>query len=288
MKSCPETGSAADAVCASFGTRPLVALFIVGAARTFSQPLLYLTIRTNLVEAFGGQTTVFVNVKLKDDRGDRRLMYGRLITPSYKDTLAAVRALDQTAHRVVSRIRPGEWNGPCSDSMILKGRRHDLSHSLHQQAMSRAESLEMLLADEARHNITYQTVIFTRPDVAWPLPIRPWCWWPTEIRSRLTDWSWIFPRRDSEVFLGGPRSQLAARCQHSFGTVEGFMHSIYSAPEHFDDLPGIVTRQNRRGMPETSSRQRNKYQLRWRAIDGRQIGDDITFRNPCSNVNVSS
>ena len=41
--------SIADVVCSAF-ERPIVALFLAGAARTIAQPLLYRTIRTNLVQ----------------------------------------------------------------------------------------------------------------------------------------------------------------------------------------------------------------------------------------------
>ena len=56
---CPTHATVADTVCSSF-TRPSVAVILAGSARTFAQPLLYKTIRHNLLEAFGGEVTLLV------------------------------------------------------------------------------------------------------------------------------------------------------------------------------------------------------------------------------------
>ena len=60
-----------------------MAVILAGAARSFAQPLLYRTIRTNLLEAFAGNITLIPVLTLEDRRGDP--------TPCCSATIVATR-----------------------------------------------------------------------------------------------------------------------------------------------------------------------------------------------------
>ena len=63
---------ASRAVCGVHVAPPRLALVIAGLARTFASPLTHQTIRGNIVDALGAQTTVFAFLRLEDARGITR------------------------------------------------------------------------------------------------------------------------------------------------------------------------------------------------------------------------
>ena len=67
--SCEANALASNLICGAY-VRPSVAVCIAGSARTFHQPLVHRTARTNFIEAFGGVITVFAALKLGDERPD--------------------------------------------------------------------------------------------------------------------------------------------------------------------------------------------------------------------------
>lgn len=60
---------ASNLACAAYPP-PRVAFCLAGVARSFHQPLVHRTARTNFIEAFGGVITVFAALKLGDERPD--------------------------------------------------------------------------------------------------------------------------------------------------------------------------------------------------------------------------
>lgn len=105
---CNNHASIADVVCSAF-ERPVVAFFLAGAARTIAQPLLYRSIRSNLVEAFGGDITFLAYIKLLDKRGDRNPKVNARIDPpeaSVRAALAHIAAAMARSHIKVVRLGP--------------------------------------------------------------------------------------------------------------------------------------------------------------------------------------
>ena len=63
--------SVPDLVCA--GVKPKrTAVCVGGAARTFGHPVVYRTLKTNVIDALGGIVVPFAYLKLGDDRGTIR------------------------------------------------------------------------------------------------------------------------------------------------------------------------------------------------------------------------
>ena len=60
------TGSTSNLICGGYAA-PVVAMCFCGSARTLEQPAVYRSIRTNVMDAFGGsKTTVFASIKLNE------------------------------------------------------------------------------------------------------------------------------------------------------------------------------------------------------------------------------
>ena len=141
---CPDCASeyTANVVCSSFRT-PKVAVCLGGASRTLEQPLLYRTIRTNLIEAFGGDPTVFAALKLDDDRGDRRPAFGGLVETNRQAVLRALQHVglrrDENAIVSANKTLPNHRFPTCGrPSYATEGRARDLFDSLVGQLNSRA------------------------------------------------------------------------------------------------------------------------------------------------------
>ena len=204
----PASSSVGDLVCAAF-PRPRVALFLVGAARTFAQPLLHRTLRTNLIEAFGGEVTLFALIKLLDERGDTNKKANALIEPPESAVRAAIDHLIaavnvKRSHIVIggAALQPACWPGSYHPSLLG-------------QAALRFESWRMLLADEATQQQQHDLILYKRPDVAWLQAIQPYCFWEVDAKAKLWDWVWLLPRRDAESFFNAPTRRIASRCSNS-------------------------------------------------------------------------
>ena len=292
--------SVADTICAS-ALPPRVALALAGAARTLAQPLLYKSIGSNLLRAFGGRITLFAVIKLDDDRGDRSKAAGGLIHADERAVRFALEYIGQTATRAsLHVIKENHWPAaPCSGVRTGGSSRvQSLFASLQQQLAARRMVAHLIAEDERAHNEQHDLIIYTRPDVAWLHAVRPWCFWDLSSSARLHDWVWIVPRRNFSHFLEVPHAVLDSRCAHPPHSLpETFTRHIFDAPELFEELPGILTRQNRSDVPERASIARNKYQLRWTRpvlnasarLPGKSdasvpVGDEVTWLNPCANV----
>ena len=62
-----ERESFQQAACAADGPSPLFALLLVGNFRTFYDPRVYKSIRTNLIDALGARSVVFIYGKLDSE-----------------------------------------------------------------------------------------------------------------------------------------------------------------------------------------------------------------------------
>ena len=306
---CDETTTlTSNMVCAAF-RRPLVALFFSGAARTLAQPLLYHSIRTNLVEAFGGNVTLFAAIKLRDSRGDTSARNSALIQPSEAAVKRALLHIAGAATHTVLNISRVDWLQPChglsvryrsNEPVRPHSREYVLANAYLQQAAARYICLQMMQDDEVQRSHVHDFVVYLRPDVSWLFAVKPFFFWDLSSRTRLRNWVWMFPRTNASSFLAEPYEAAQKTCRIE-RDVEIMWYTSFPAAERMQQLPALLTRQNRPGMPEVSSRVRNGYQMQFiqpggarfdvqAAGSGRphdlHIGDPLTYKNPCANVVV--
>ena len=227
--------SAANMICGD-KRPPKVAVCVMGKARTFSHPLAYQTMRTNLIDSFGGDPYILMDIQTKDFRGDLRPQYNGGIDQSVDQVLHAAEAIaDDTLlnigvqndvlvyttknYRVNLRIdRRTEsqifrsnlkqwttWNstGTCTrDYMMMRHQRirvtrldniwQGLQSSMHsevnQQSMWR-RCYNFVSEHESRMNVTFDYVIYTRPDLMYPIAARAYC-------LHAPDPYWVFKQSD--------------------------------------------------------------------------------------------
>jgi hypothetical protein len=104
----------ADLVCYEF-VKPLIALCLAGSSRSFTQPLVHRSIQTNLIDAIGGELTVFAAIKAGDGRGDRRPDFGALLNGSvdkWRATLDGMRVPRENTLLADGALQPGQMEVP--------------------------------------------------------------------------------------------------------------------------------------------------------------------------------
>lgn len=89
---CLDDAWASNLMCSNT-PRPKVAVCIAGTARTFTKTPVHRSIQTNLIEAFGGDVTIFAAIKTRDLRGDGGQGYNGLIHSNDADVRATLTRL---------------------------------------------------------------------------------------------------------------------------------------------------------------------------------------------------
>lgn len=205
---CDAASTASDLVCHEF-SQPQVALCLGGAARTFVQPLVWRSIQTNLMQAFGGAVTVLAAIKASDDRGDRRPSHGGLVSTTVAQirmTLRRLGAADENTIVAEAQTLPGSLTIPACQSgrqraTPLTQRQLDLLDSLAGQLNARRACSLLLRSAEQRRGWRFDYVIFARPDLMWAFAIRPFCLWDLSVSVRKGDWAVMGPRAHADEWL---------------------------------------------------------------------------------------
>ena len=96
--------------------------------------------------------------------------------------------------------------------------------SLAGQLDSRRRAYAMVVDEEGRTNLTFSHVLYTRPDLSWPISIRPYCLGFNLTHAiRKHDWAWLLPRQpDARVALR-ELPEAFFTCKRSGHHVELFM-----------------------------------------------------------------
>ena len=180
---------------------PRVAVCVAGGARTLPRPQVYLTIRRNLIEAFGGRVSVFFHLNRGDSPPRVRLPtqprdYG--FAPITVDS-AALQAPREALRPLAERINDDDGRQYLASSLaatgggassIMNGRgecwnqdpytrvpNHRMRLLLHYANMRGC--YDMVAAAERRRadNALFDWILWTRADVAYYASVPPYCLW---------------------------------------------------------------------------------------------------------------
>lgn len=237
-----ETLSIPDLVCSFYLPRPKVAMCLGGAARTFSNHVVYRTIKANLIDAFGADATVFAYLKLRDERGSvledgvttsRAVHTGDTTDAELFSVLAALRHVGVAEERAI--IVPGNYSAPypsCPNYRLAHngtGVKDSPAYlaSLLGQIEARRRCYDLVAAHERRHGMAFDSVVFLRPDLAWPFAVPPWCAHNFLINRKKQDWVWWLMRADAELALAKPHADMygCARELARGQTVESYFYA---------------------------------------------------------------
>jgi hypothetical protein len=298
--------SAADAVCASY-QRPRVAVCIAGAARTLPQAVVWKSLRTNLLDAYGGEQTRFAFIKLEDANGHpnwHRPIHTRDEAP-VRETLGWLGV--KVEHMHIEHVRPvpyppcNAYNRSRTDSLITDdlpdgrpdphrwGRSHEYFESLLGQLDARKQCYEALLAEETSHGMQFDLLVYTRPDLSWPMAVRPHCLWSGCVRK--DDWVWLGIRRiEVERALMQAHRDLYS-CRRIFtnqrgDSINSFIFAGWDACRSDNErVSALITRIAEPAFFQSAQLYCTSPVLKADLMfTSKERCFDATFRNPCANA----
>lgn len=214
-----EEGATAQRVC---GPPQRLALCIGGLARSFSHALSWQTVRGHLMHPLGAHITTFAALRLEDERGLTAANgkdFSATASASRNAVLLALRELGvEEANMKIerdARVPPPrcsgsggvyEWDrGPSSNASQRSCRGYQLPCSqltIDGMLTTRATLFKMVVEHEARTSVTFESVLYIRPDVVVLFPALPWCFYPSSYEVRVNqDWLEWYPRRLAEAAL---------------------------------------------------------------------------------------
>ena len=256
--------------------------------------MVYRSIRTHLVDAFGGDATTFAALKLDDARGDTRPEFGGLVATSEAAVRHALSHIGVSAeNRLVTNASalPGARFPTCGRPRYAEsGRPRDLFDSLVGQLNNRQACHTLISNAERRASFQFTYVIFARPDLSWPAPMRPYCFWDLTRTYHKWDWALLLTRSLARHVLHAVPEELwtCARVPYAadwsddgIQAPESYM-AVDSSEEQRALITAMLTRQDQPDMPS------NICEV-MRQIPGPNGGADaicarVTYQNACANL----
>lgn len=128
--------------------------------------------------------------------------------------------------------------------------------SLLGQLETRHACHELILREEARSRDAFDVVLLTRPDIAWPQPVHPYCAYDLKRPAKKRDWVFFMPRADAKYMMSGLHDRLL-RCDAPYQPTKPVENWVYDqlaqGAHNFSDiqfkLSGVVVRPDRAEMP---------------------------------------
>ena len=227
-------------VCSSYA-RPRVAVLICGTLRTFLHPIVHRTLRANLVDAFGGVPSVFLYLKL----GERASDYSNPASRAPRGQGARQNETLMEADRILidaalSHVRPSVLRFGGMDDFAYRtacgngegytpGAKHMASTAYIRSVVGQISSYHvgwsLIVEHERKHRMRFDWVMMSRADLAFALPIQPYCFWRMDTMYSKHDWFRMMPRELAPLVLDGPwreYSTCATPCKAPTCLIENF------------------------------------------------------------------
>ena len=229
--------SVPDLVCA--GVKPKrTAVCVGGAARTFGHPVVYRTLKTNVIDALGGIVVPFAYLKLGDDRGTIRdggqcVTNCRLaanVTATREEVDEGLKHLQISTDNVIIKdtafVQPpncpnyGHFrvNGSSENdrSALPEDTRQWAAYkSLQGQLDNRYQCYNMIKRHENTTGYSFDAILYARADLMWPIPFRPFCTFEFDLNRMRQDWTWWIRRGDARKAFEHNRNELYS-CKKEF------------------------------------------------------------------------
>lgn len=196
--------SKTDLICANF-KKPNVAICISGLYRTFPLKLVYTCFKENLIDSFGGNIKLFGFLKYNDARGDTR--EGKNGIHENYDLTNAIKYCNFDVLKIedsnnLSIPKNSNYLKWPENKNIHENREHYIA--IFSQLYNRHTSYNQILEYEEKNNIKFDYVIFTRPDIGFILPIKPFIFWNLKQTYHVWDHIFLFPREKAYDILSKP------------------------------------------------------------------------------------
>ena len=226
-----DAGSFADAACAAFQP-PRIAILLCGNFRTFGDPRVYRSIRSNFIDALGGRPTVFIYGKLEAEHLDT--VYSRphagFVPLSLGERERVVReaAAHLNAHggpdvvmKITNRSNTAAYNSRCAWQRTNADTHRWANIG---QLDSHYQVYRMLEEYETKHSLTFMWVAKLRLDAVWVKSIAPFCTYRPGTaylaHPMPLDWFFLLPRFVAHAVFRGAYERYQACHGTSFQAFE--------------------------------------------------------------------
>ena len=220
--------SFSGALCASAGKPPTFALLVVGALRTFHDPRVFTSIRSNVIDALGAPSVVFIYGKLDSGvamttlRSRFKVHTRQGLPPEERlrrlHAAAAYLSRSGGAEVVVKFVNQSDLaespvNLRCpsfnySNTPIAGHLAAVMQANCAGSLQSHAAGYAEMVAYERDKGVKFDWVAKLRPDGMWLSSVRPWCTYNPHagylIFPQPTDWFFMVPRRAAHTMLVEP------------------------------------------------------------------------------------
>ena len=257
--------------CAATSQPPLVAHCVAGLARTFVLPWVYRSLRRNLVNGFGGRAATLLLIKTFKADGDKTAWKECRSQPKLETWWSSIRraqlqgAIDYVAPQLVRLLQDDaiaeaavnhgcniSWHGAPVGGVApspLEGP-YRLFYSteagrtrLAGQLAASGECLHMIEEYERAHDIRFEYVTRSRPDLAFLSPMLPYCFFahPKVMFIDKKDYLIAMRRETAAAFLTAPLEHYR-RCRGTAWWVEheqllrasaflaGYSYKVFALP----------------------------------------------------------
>lgn len=164
--------------------KPKIAYIFAGSARSFVCDKVHWSIRSHLIDAFGGESYTFVRIAIDDNRNIKTGL-GTLWTPPYKDN-EVNETLKILAPRVVqyfsfsNQVEEMKLNYPGLDHAVFR----ENDRRRYSMFYHRCMAYKLMTKYEKDNNLRFDWVVLVRLDAIWLEPVLP-------ITSYQNDRVWI-------------------------------------------------------------------------------------------------
>ena len=201
-------------------------------------PVVYRTLKSNVIDALGGIVVPFAYLKLGDDRGTIR-DGGQCVTNC---RLAAnVTATREEVDEGLKHLQITEENFQIKDTAFVEpphcpnyghfrvngSSENDRSalpedtrqwaayKSLQGQLDNRYQCYNMIKRHENSSGFRFDAILYARADLMWPIPFRPFCTFEFDLNRMRQDWTWWIRRNDARRAFEHNRHELYS-CKKEF------------------------------------------------------------------------
>jgi len=165
---------------------PRVGYCINGLARSFVLPMVYKSIRPNLIEAYGGEPVVFASMTTTEKHSAAKTYTGHSqASPNESDVLGSLGEMKQDSFLPAFRqavkalnpvdiaLEPDVTRDELTEikSHLRCGANHHLSDSLISQLVHSSKCWQMIEKYEVQTQTKFDLLVYLRPDATWYKPV---------------------------------------------------------------------------------------------------------------------
>ena len=174
-----------DGHLASSEHRPKIAYCLSGGARTLSDRRVYYSMRKNLIEAFGGNPTVFAALRLEDvpAKGQRDYNFSSISVHDVSDLddvfshnmlNPSMVSYLPTVSDVVLEAESGQLSSECETGFVKIAKNRGRMVGMFEAIETCFDLVEEYEED---HEMKFDWVVRVRPDSLWTSSMEPYCFW---------------------------------------------------------------------------------------------------------------